>query len=226
MRLYRGAWICFFAASLSLRAQTPTFTFEGYGDSTALTTQYSGFTFSNTIILGAGITLNELEFPPHSGSNNVASDNGGPITIAFASPQRGFLGYFTYSAQVTIQALGASNNVLASAQSLFSNNEARSGAAQSKPNELLHVASPADIYKILITGSPQGTSFTLDDAVVISRCDLDSNGIVDPADVQIVMNEALGAAQPVDDLNGDGVVNVVDAQIVINGAILFGCAGR
>ena len=110
----------------SLDAANITVTFEGLADSTVLATQYSGLTFSNAIILSAGISLNEFEFPLHSGSN-VASDNGGPITISFASPVESVSGYFTYGVSLTIQAFDGSNNLLASAVSRFSSNEALLG---------------------------------------------------------------------------------------------------
>jgi hypothetical protein len=47
-------------------ARATTIDFEGFPDSTIVTTQYPGLTFSNTIILTSGISLNEFEFPPHS----------------------------------------------------------------------------------------------------------------------------------------------------------------
>jgi len=52
-----------------------TLDLEGFPDSTILGTQSPGVTFTNTIILSAGISLNEFEFPPHSGVN-VVSHNG------------------------------------------------------------------------------------------------------------------------------------------------------
>jgi hypothetical protein len=43
------------------------------------------------------------------------------------------------------------------------------------------------------------------------------------ADVQLIINEALGVALAVHDLNGDGLVTVADVQIVINAALGLGC---
>jgi len=214
---------CFLAASLPpARAQTYSFTFEGLLDSTILTNQYAGATFGNAIILGAGITLNEFEFPPHSASN-TASDNGGPMTILFSSPLRAFSGYFTYGVPLTMQGLDSSNHLLATATSAFSNNEALSGASGSHPNELLTVSSGSGISKIVITGSAQGASFALDDATIVTRCDLNQDGLTTVADAQAILNEALGQSTAVDDLNGDGAVNIVDVQIVINAALTLGC---
>jgi hypothetical protein len=206
-------------------AQDAPFGFESFADSTILTNQYAGTAFSNAIVLSAGITLNQLEFPPHAGSN-VAGDNGGPITITFVSPPRSFSGYFTYNVTLTMQALDASNNVLTSVTSQFSHNQAISGAAGSQPNELVTVSSAAGISKIVIAGSAQGSSFTVDDASAITLCDLYQDGYTNVTDVQSILNQALGAAAPNNDLNGDGVVNVVDVQIVINAALGMACIAQ
>jgi hypothetical protein len=194
-------------------------------DSTIVTNQYAGATFVNAIILTAGITLNEFEFPPHAGSN-VASDNGGPTTISFASPLRSFGGYFTYGVPLSIQALGSSNSVIASTSSAYSNNEALSGVSGSHPNELLQVGSATGIHSIVITGRAQGASFTMDDVTLITRCDINQDGLTNVIDAQAMVNEALGKTQTADDQNLDGVVNVVDVQIVIDAALSLGCAAK
>ena len=82
-----------FAASLielgvaGRSANAATIDFEGFPDSTVLTSQYLGLTFANTIVLTSGISLNEFELPPHSGVN-VASDNNGPVTMTSARQSR------------------------------------------------------------------------------------------------------------------------------------------
>jgi hypothetical protein len=146
-----------------LRATPATLTFEGFADSSILTNQYVGVTFSNAVILTSGISLNQFEFPPHSGSN-VVSDNGGPISIDFATPITSFGGYFTYSEALTIKALNASDVLVGSAASLFTNNLALSGVPGSSPNEFIYMAVAAGISEITINGDLQGGSFTLDDA--------------------------------------------------------------
>jgi hypothetical protein len=57
-----------------------------------------------------------------------------------------------------------------------------------------------------------------------SKCDVNQDGAVRITDVQAVINQALGAATPVNDLNSDAVVNVVDVQIDINGVLGYQCA--
>jgi hypothetical protein len=57
-----------------------------------------------------------------------------------------------------------------------------------------------------------------------NKCDINTDGVVNVADVQLEINEALGLAPAVNDLNGDGSVNVADVQIEINAALGLGCA--
>ena len=148
------------------------FTFEGFPDSTILISQNPGLTFTNAIILTTGISLNEFEFPPHSGSN-VASDNGGPITITFSPAVQGFSGYFTYSEPLNLQVFDNSSHQVASAASHFSHNEALSGVAGSSPNELISVNFIGGISEVTITGDPAGSSFTLDDATITTPKSVD-----------------------------------------------------
>ena len=57
----------------------------------------------------------------------------------------------------------------------------------------------------------------------VNACDINGNGSVNVADVQLVINEVLGVSPAVHDLNHDGHVNVADVQIVINAALGLGC---
>jgi hypothetical protein len=52
-----------------------------------------------------------------------------------------------------------------------------------------------------------------------------STGATTPtvADVQWIINEALGVLGPNHDLNGDGVVSVADVQKVVEAAVGVGC---
>jgi hypothetical protein len=62
--------------------------------------------------------------------------------------------------------------------------------------------------------------------VALNRCDIDRSGDTNVTDVQLIINEALGAAAASDDLNGDGRVNILDVQIVINAALGLPCAAK
>jgi hypothetical protein len=209
-----------------VRADTIVLNFDNFIDSTLLSAQYYGVSFSGAIILNSGITLNEFEFPAHSGSG-VVSDNNGPITIIFSSPVQSFSGYFTYGASVTMEAFGTGGTQVASATSHYSNNEALSGAAGSSPNELIQVSYNSGISKVTITGNPAGTSFVMDDAAIVtpfSPCDVNQNGSTNVLDVQQMINQALGGMAATNDLDGDQVVNVVDVQLVINAVLKLGCS--
>jgi hypothetical protein len=143
--------------------EAATVTFDTLADGDLVTTQYPGLTFSNTVVLTAGISLNEFELPPRSGSN-VASDSGGPITIDFLTPVTSFSAYFTYLAPLTVTGFNSSSAAIASASSAFGSNLALSGDPGSSPNELLMVAAPSGISRVTILGDPGGGSFTMDDA--------------------------------------------------------------
>jgi hypothetical protein len=146
-------------------ADFSTIDFEGLSDLTPVTTQDPGVTFSNTTVLTAGKSLNEFEFPPISGSNAIF-DDGGAMSITFASGAAAFSGSFTYSVQLTLTAYDRLNNPIAIVHSAFSNNEALSGVAGSHPNELISVAFASGISRITVVGDPRGSSFVLDDVSV------------------------------------------------------------
>ena len=63
-------------------------------------------------------------------------------------------------------------------------------------------------------------------AVLPSKCDVNLDGAIDVADMQLIINEALSTRAATHDLNGDGAVNVVDIQIVIDAALGLGCYAK
>lgn len=140
--------------------------FETLADSESVTTQFasSGVNFSNAIALTAGLSLNELEFPPHSGTTVVTDAGGGPLTILFGPNL--FLdvgGFFTYLTPLTLHAFDASDILVGTASSAFSSNIALNGDPGSAPNEFLQITSVIPIARLEIVGDPLGFSFTLDD---------------------------------------------------------------
>jgi len=145
-------------ASTVLYAQT-SITFDTLNDGDLVTNQYSGLTFSNARVLTSGFSLNDLDFPAHSGANAI-TDASGPISIAFSAPVSTFSGYFTHVQPITITAFDGTGNQLATTTS-SKNNAAVSGDG-SVPNELLSLAA-GNIAKVIITGSPSGNSVVMDD---------------------------------------------------------------
>lgn len=143
-------------------ASATAINFDSLSDLDAVTTQFSGLTFSNTTAATAGITLNEFEFPPRSGAN-VVFDNGGAITIVFEGLQTTVGGFFTYAAQLTFTGFDVLNFVVGIDTSDFNSNLAISGDPGSSPNEFLEVLFAGGIKKVTIQGDLTGDSFTLDD---------------------------------------------------------------
>ena len=70
--------------------------FEGFADGDLLTTEIPGLTFSDATVLTAGVSLNEFNFPPHSGSNLIATF-GGLLTVKFDSPVNLVSGFISYA---------------------------------------------------------------------------------------------------------------------------------
>ena len=139
-------------------ASADTIDFEGLPDSTLITTQYPGLVFSDTEILTAGISLNEFDFPPHSGVN-VAGDDGGPVTIQFLTPVTQVGAYFTYTQPLSLAALDTSNHTM-TADSMHSANYVSSG---NPPNEFISFSDALGITQLTIKGNPMGGSFVMDD---------------------------------------------------------------
>jgi hypothetical protein len=159
--IFHIAVAVFLAVPASLFAAPVLINFDDLNDTETITGQFAGITFANAIALSAGVSLNEFEFPPRSGSN-VASDDGGPIRLAFAQPASAVGGYFTYAVPVTVSAFNAANVLLGSVSSLFSSNMGLSGDGGSSPNELIQLAF-SNIAYVTFAGSSLGGSFTVDD---------------------------------------------------------------
>jgi hypothetical protein len=126
-----------------------------------LTNQYLNLQFTNATVWTAGLSLNELQFPPHSGSN-VAAGVGGPITIVFTTPVIDVSGFFTYSSSLTLDAFDALNQSVGTSTSAFSSNFVSSG---NPANEMLELSFAGGISRITITGAANG-SFVFDDLTI------------------------------------------------------------
>lgn len=77
--------------------------FESLPDSVPLVDQLTGqgVTFENAVVLTAGFSLNETDFPPHSGVRAVGDDGNGPMRLLFATPIDVFSAWFTSSSGLT-----------------------------------------------------------------------------------------------------------------------------
>jgi hypothetical protein len=167
----------------ALLANPITINFDNLLDFDSVTNQFPGFTFSRATVLRAGISLNEFEFPPRSGSN-VIFDDGGPMLISFLTPFDSFSGYFTYSQSLTLEAFDASNNLLGSVNSAFFSNLALSGDPGSSPNEFFAL-TVTGISSVRITGDPAGGSFVLDDVTAT---------VPEPSSIYLLLSGTAGLA--------------------------------
>jgi hypothetical protein len=102
------------------------------------------------------------------------------------------------------------------------------------PQQLNVTASPATVTPGSHTGHLTLTSGTNTSTVTVtftvtesgSACDVNQDGQINVADVQKLINEALGTQSAANDLTSDGVVNAVDVQIDINAVLQLGCSAH
>jgi len=155
------------AATSAVQAAPIVQDFESFSDGDIVGSSLAGVTFiSNGTVLAAGISLNEFEFPPRSGTNVVFEGGGGitgAIIITFTTPVNSVGAFLTYTSTITLAAYDASFGFLGSVTSLFGSNTTTTGDPGSSPNELLEITSAAGISFVAFNGSPAGGSFVLDD---------------------------------------------------------------
>jgi hypothetical protein len=130
--------------------------FEGMPDMVSVTNQYAplGVNFQEGIILTAFSSLNEVDFPPHSG-DQVLGDDMGPIVANFITPVSYSGAYFTYSKTLNLYAYDSSDNLITTASSLAYDNYGE--------NEFISLSSVTPISRLVIAGNPLGGSFIMDD---------------------------------------------------------------
>jgi hypothetical protein len=173
-------------------AEATVIDFEGLPDSTALTTQFSGLTFSGATVLtsgAAGGSLNELDFPPRSGDNAVVSDSG-VTTIVFDTLQGSVAVFLNYAAPVTLTAFDGTLNPVATDVSDFDSNLGTAGAPGSATNEVFDVAWPAGISRVTLEIGGPG-DFTLDDLTFVEPTG--TPGVPGPASAVLLVIGALAA---------------------------------
>ncbi|MBI4556142.1 MAG: carboxypeptidase regulatory-like domain-containing protein [Candidatus Hydrogenedentes bacterium] len=97
--------------------------------------------------------------------------------------------------------------------------ELTSGVYQVVVSDLKHVTQTT-VVAVFAGAVPTVADFSLEPAAARQPSDLDSNGVVNAVDVQLVINAALGLHPDHDcDVNKDQTVNAVDVQLVINAAL-------
>jgi hypothetical protein len=144
----------------------------------------------------------------------VAASAGAQLTAAGL----GLTASAISSGQVRLTTTGASQNgispgLVATATFTISS----SPGTASMPVTLANCMSGGASGSRLSTGCTPGT-------VAVAACNVTGDATVGVADVQAILNQALGVLPPAYDLNQDGVVNLIDVQLVINAAMGRGCA--
>jgi hypothetical protein len=136
-------------------------TFEGLADGVSVTNQFAslGLAFENATVLSAGLSLNELEFPPRSGGN-VVGDDGGRVSISFATPVNDVSAFFTYAEPLSLSFFDSGGAQLGQVTSAFSSNFLSTG---NPVNERLGFSSLAGIRTMTVRGALIGGSFVMDD---------------------------------------------------------------
>jgi uncharacterized repeat protein (TIGR01451 family) len=80
------------------------------------------------------------------------------------------------------------------------------------------------INQVTVSGGGSASASATDPTSIAGfTCAISGDGAASVADVQAIINEALGVTPAVHDLNHDGVVNVGDSQKVLNAALGLGC---
>lgn len=150
-----------FLGMLATPASAVVIDFEGLPDLTPVGATYSGLgvTFANATAVMAGASLNQFEFPPHSGTK-VAFDDAGPITGTFSTPVTTVSFYATYADRLQFTIFNAGSTQVGLVNSLHLANYTSSG---NPPNELLQLSYAPGIVSFRIEGDPLGNSFVIDD---------------------------------------------------------------
>ena len=132
--------------------------FETLADLTSVGGFYGsqGVTFQSAISLTAGASLNELDFPPHSGSVVIGDDvlnNGDPMLLNFSTPVNSLSAFFAYSSQLRFTAYDAGGNLLGTFNTL-------SGSHLGSMEE---ISIPFSDIALLDISGTVANSFTMDD---------------------------------------------------------------
>lgn len=140
---------------IPLEASALPMDFESLSDSTPVSNQLSaqGVTFGNTIALTSGFSLNEFNFPPHSGSVVIGDDGNGPLEIFFSGPANGISAWFTFGSGLTMTAFDSFGGQQGSLTT---------GVLSNLGSSMLIDMNFQNVYRLEIAGGVPST-FVLDD---------------------------------------------------------------
>lgn len=133
-------------------AQATLVDFESFVDNFALSNEVPGLTVSGGTVVTAGISLNEIDFPPTSGLNVLAAPSGS-LTLGFLEPITDFSAYLTFAEPLAFSAFGVGGNLLLSFGSPVGSNLGSTA--------LINFNMPG--VTLLVIAGQGGSGFTLDD---------------------------------------------------------------
>lgn len=165
-----------------------TIDFESFTNGQVLTNQISGLTFQYATILSAGQSLNEIDYPPHSGSNVVVNTNS-LLSIDFATPVTSIQAYLTYNQALFMMIFDANNVAVGQDSSNFAANYATLG--QGSPNELFSLSYASGFNRVVFSALPSASgSFVIDDLSFTSL-----NRVPEPTSLALVLIGLLAAGR-------------------------------
>jgi thermitase len=223
---------------------TGVVTYNGVGVAGAVVEAVSG-----GLIRGAAVTNASGSYTLSVQPGTYTLTASAPNYINTASASQSLSANGTVTVSLALSALGDLagtvtdlNGVgVANAHIDFSNGSFSGGAVTGAGGSYSTFGLPAGTYTVTASApgyssvSATGVSVTANTSTpvnlrfstgvpVVSACDITLGSTTSVADVQKMIDEALGLAQAANDLNGDGVVNVLDVQIVIDAVMNLGCS--
>lgn len=124
VRLYLGLTL---AAALSSAVAAPVMLdFESLPDQLVVSNEYAAVGLAmvqGAFTLTAGFSLNEIDFPPHSGVAALANElTTSPVQLLFSAPTNDLSAWFTYGGPLSILSYAADGTLLGMVTSLSSSN--------------------------------------------------------------------------------------------------------
>lgn len=156
--------------------------FEGFSDGSSITNEIAGVSIlQGGLVLTAGLSLNEVDFPPRSGQNVLLGNQ--TLTFDFTDTISEFTAFVTYAAPVELRIYDSFSQLLFFAVSGFSNNTATSGDPGSLPNEMLRFDAGSGIDRVTLTSAGD---FVVDD-VTFSRATVPPNPVPEPPGAMLLI---------------------------------------
>ena len=189
-----------------------------------------------TVGNGSGTTGGTVELPVTLATAGTAAASGFQTDLGFDAAKLSYVSARVGEKSVAA-AKGLSSSVLANGQirllvSGVNQNAIATGTVAYVSFKLtsgftsgMSAITAANCASTDITGNPLTTLCT-GGSVKYANCDINADGSANVSDVQLIINEALGALASTHDLNSDGLVNVADVQIVVNAVLGLGCNVR